>query len=212
MMLVRVVLAIVLMLGGCATQQKSIQSFDPAVLSRHLESVKPVAGWNIRGRLSLRTEKGGQIGRLRWARSVNRHQQIDLYGSLGSGHVRLVSQPNDAVLVDSEGEELIGTSAQMVLDEYIGWQFPVEELDSWVVGRPHPGAPAFKEWDTNGYIVLIEQSGWRVQISRYKQYGEYALPTRFRLIPTEAVETSSGTPNDRQPSEIRLVISSWSVN
>lgn len=211
-MIVRVVLAIAFILGGCSTQQKIIQSFDRDVLDSHTRSLTSIEHWKIRGRLSVKTDKGGQIGRLHWSRDKSNHQ-IDIYGSLSSGHVRILSNPKETVLLDSEGEEIVGNSMREVLNAYVGWRFPAEELVSWIVGKAYPRASSSLEWDTNGRITSMEQAGWRVALSRYDQFGDYQLPTRFRLSATEELQRaiSQERPDQAQPSEIRLVISNWSV-
>ena len=212
-MIVRVVLAIAILLGGCSTQQKIIQSFDRDIVDNHVRHLTSIENWKISGRLSVKTEKGGQIGRLHWNRNSS-HHRIDIYGSLSSGHMRILSKPNEVVLLDSEGAQIVGGSVREVLDEYIGWQFPAEELESWVIGKPYPRASYTMEWDTSGRIMFIEQAGWRVKLSRYDQFNDYQLPTHLRLSATEEVqrEISQEQPHQSQPSEIRLVISHWTVN
>lgn len=212
-MIVRVVLAIAIILGGCSTQQKTIQSFDRDIVDGHIRHLSLIANWQIKGRLSVKTEQGGQIGRLHWNREGGSHR-IDIYGSLSSGHVRIRSEPNQAVLLDSDGAEIVGGSAREVLDQYIGWPFPVEELENWIIGKPYPRASYTMEWDSAGRIMSIQQAGWRVALSRYGQFGDYQLPTHLRLSATEEAkrDMSQERPEQPQPSQVRLVISHWTVN
>ena len=213
MIIIRMVLAIVIVLGGCSTQPKIIQSFDSAVLEAHVSRVVSIDSWTIRGRLGIRTDRGGQIGRMVWTRSGVAHQ-IDVYGSLGSGHLRITVQPDEAVLVDSDGQELRGSTAQAVLEEYIGWPFPVAQLGSWIIGVADPESPALQTWDSDGYVRSIDQAGWQVSLSRYGQFDGHHLPTRYRLVATEQLQNEmlAKRPDQALPSQIRLVINSWALN
>jgi len=212
MIILRVVFAIAIMLGGCSTQQKVIQSFDPAVLEAHVSTLTSIDSWKIQGRLGIRTDKGGQIGRMVWTRHDADHQ-IDLYGSLGSGHVRITVVPDEAVLVDSNGLILIAPTAQEVLDEYVGWHFPVTELSSWIIGIAHPDSSALTQWDELGRVISIQQAGWLVTLSKYQAFGDYQLPTRFRLVPSEKLptEVAEDRPDQPKPSHVRLAINNWNL-
>ena len=213
MIIIRVVLvAAAIMFGGCASQQQFVQSFDPAVLEAHVSTLASIDRWKIRGRLGVRTDKGGQIGRMVWVRQGAEHQ-IDIYGSLGAGHMRITVHPGEAVLVDSEGQVLTGLTAQAVLDQYIGWHFPVAELESWILGTAYPDSPAEQQWDEAGRIMSIKQAGWRVSLSKYGEFDSYPLPTHFRLTATDELQTTMAAerPDQPQPSQIRLVINSWTV-
>ncbi len=212
MIIIRVVLATVIMLGGCASHQQLKQSFDPAVLDAHVSTLTSIDSWKIRGRLGVRTDKGGQIGRLVWLRQGAEHQ-IDIYGSLGSGHIRITVQPGEAVLVDSEGQVLTGATTQAVLNQYIGWHFPVAELENWIIGTIYPHSPAEQQWDEAGRIMSIEQTGWLVSLSKYAEFDSHQLPTRFRLVATDELRAAMAAkqPDQAQPSQIRLIINSWTV-
>ncbi len=208
-----IVLALVVILSGCSAQQTINYSSDRALLESHISKLASIDSWNIRGRLSIRTADGGQIGRLVWKRRGEVHQ-FDLYGSLGSGHVRISVEPGEVVLADSEGEMLTGSTAREVLDQYLGWQFPVEELGYWVIGTAFPGSFGAQKWDTLGHVVWIEQSGWQVSLSKYADVDHYQLPTRFRLVSTETIEQSPTNNNNEQaqPHQIRLIVTSWTLD
>ncbi len=206
-------LAIAFILAGCSTQQKVIQSFDAELRDAHLRTLASIDSWQIRGRLSIRTDRGGQIGRIAWTRRGASHQ-IDVYGSLGSGHVRISEEPGETALADSEGVTLIGSSAQEVLEAYLGWRFPAEELKSWIVGAASPRMSSRREWDTHGHLRQIEQAGWQVTLSRYSEFDGYELPTRFQVAAREELQRqmARSRPDEERPSQIRLVINSWAVD
>ncbi len=211
-MIARLALVAVLVMTGCSTQTVNY-SFDPAILDSHLSTLDLLDSWNIRGRLSVRTDKGGHIGRIAWARSGTNHQ-IDIYGSLGSGHIRILTNPREAVLTDSDGWTSVGANAQHVLDVYLGWRFPVTEMESWILGKAYPYSSAEKKWDTLGHVVEIEQEGWQVVFSQYDTFDGYDLPTRYRFFASDGLqqEMAEQRPQAEVPNEIRLVISSWSLN
>lgn len=212
-MIARMCLALVFALAGCVSQPKSMQSFDPAILNAHVGTLADIDNWKIKGRLSIRTVDGGQIGRLVWVRSDNTHE-IDLYGSLGSGHVRIFYKPGYAFLEDSDGTSHTGASAQAVLNQYLGWEFPAEELPNWLVGSTYPSASSQVKWNTNGYVTSIEQSGWLVTLSHYASVGDYQLPTRYRMVAHghfSEIQSGAEDKTDRK-TQIKLIVNSWSLN
>lgn len=211
-MIARLALVAVLVMTGCSTQNVNY-SLDPAILDSHLSTLELLDSWDIRGRLSVRTDKGGHIGRIVWARSGTNHQ-IDIYGSLGSGHIRIVVDSREAVLTDSDGWISVGANAQRVLDAYLGWRFPVTEMESWILGKAYPDSFAEQKWDTLGHVVEIEQEGWQVLFSQYDTFDGYDLPTRYRILASDELqqEMAEKRPQAEVPNEIRLVISTWSLN
>ncbi len=181
-------------------------SDDRAVLEYHLAQIQPIEKWLIKGRMSVRSEDGGNISSFVWQRTGSDHR-IEMSGSFGSGRVRVVHTSNQTLLEDSKGREVLGNSIGEVLSKYTDLQLPINELESWVVGKPHPGSSAEYRWDQEGRLVHLAQSGWKVSYSRYGEFGGYALPTKCRLtfdaIVADGVQTSA--------LEIRLVIRDWGV-
>ncbi len=209
LLLVAVLLGVV----GCATQQKMSQSFDTAVRDAHLRTLVAIDTWKIKGRLSVRTDQGGHIGRLLWTRKGSIHQ-IDIYGSLGAGHVRIAARPGLAELTDSKGHSLSRPTMQAALEAYVGWYFPGAELASWIVGAVAPGSVARQEWDTLGRLGLIEQAGWQVRLSKYDSIDPYELPTRIDLVAGDQwqQEMTARQPAGDRPVHIKLVINSWGIH
>ena len=182
------------------------------MLDSHLRTLESIDAWTISGRLSVTTGKRGQIGKMRWYRNGSSHR-IEIYSTLGSGHARILSDPNKSVLVDSEGVEIVAITIEQVLDEYVGWHIPAAQLQSWIIGKAYRQSPAELEWDSAGRITSIEQSGWRVEISRYDQVGDHQLPMHLRLLDIDEAERTNPPQQDTsRPTEIRLVISNWTVN
>ncbi len=214
-MIPRLVLAAVLLLlaAGCSIQQKVIQSFDAEVLAAHLRSLESIDSWNIRGRLGVRTDQGGYIGRLVWMRTGNAHQ-IDLYGSLGSAHVRISIGPAKVELIDSEGTTLVRPTVQEVFEAYMGWHFPMTELESWIIGAVRSDSATLQEWDARGRLSLIEQSGWRVRLSNYDDVNGYELPTRLHMTATDEMrrKMAEQNPGGKRPLQIRLVVNRWTAH
>ena len=181
-------------------------SDDRSVLEYHLAQIQPIDKWLIKGRMSVRSEDDGSISSFVWQRSGSDHR-IEMSGSFGAGRVRVLHTSNQTLLEDSKGREVSGNSVDEVLSKYTDLQLPINELESWIVGKPHPGSSAEYRWDREGRLVHLAQSGWKVSYSRYGEFGGVALPTKCRLTVdpnvADGVQTSA--------LEIRLVIRDWGI-
>ena len=206
------VLVAAIMISGCATIDSVQHSDDVSVYEQHIQSVAAIDHWEIKGRLSARTENKGDISRILWQRAHDQHR-LELYGTFGSRRLRIFQDIEGVTLEDTQGSTIEGTSVRQVISERTGWELPVEELIHWMVGSVNSDLPADVTWDINGHPISIVQSGWDVSLANYRLFGQYMLPTRLtakRFTHNEAADSDSGS-SDSQYIEIRLVISDWGI-
>ncbi len=205
------VLALALAIGGCATIDQVEYSQDRALYTRHAQTIASINAWEIRGRLSARSENRGDIAQLLWNRAENKHH-LELYGTLGSRRLRIFQDSESVSLEDTQGAMIEGTSARAVIKERTGWDLPIDELIYWIVGAVSEDAPAQVKWDTNGHLVSIVQAGWDVSLANYRSFGGYQLPTRL-FINRLAEQDKGGDvqSSELQTFEIRIAIKQWGV-
>ena len=85
--------------------------------------------------------------------------------------------------------------AEFELRMRYGWTIPVASLRYWALGIPDPEVPAITEFDEEGRLAHLEQSGWVVKISRYRDGGGQQMP---RIL-------TATNPDTR----VRMVIDRW---
>lgn len=195
--------------ASCTTIETAVESVDLELYRDHAARVSTLENWDIRGKISVRAGSKGEIGRMIWTRNGNAHQ-LELYGNFGSRRIRMVQDSNSAMLEDSQGRKIVGSTIQSVLAEHTEQELPIDALAYWVAGLIYPEASSVNVWDTEGRLISIQQSGWSVHFSKYRFFGDYELPTKLNIVsltntkPTEEAD-------DRIVDEIRIIISEWGV-
>jgi outer membrane lipoprotein LolB len=166
----------------------------------HATALAPLANWELRGRLAVRSDARGGQASLSWRREAARHS-IRLNGPLGRGVVRVTQDEQGARLTDAERREFEAASAEELLYLYTGWQLPIASLDWWVRGLPAPGLDVQRDLDESGRLKTLHQQGWQVQYEEYMRLGALDLPNRL---------TFRHAARDGRPAiEVRLVIERW---
>lgn len=154
----------------------------------------------IAGKVGVREAGENFSANLLW------HQQgtafeIDLWGPLGQGRVKLVKK-NDLIELRSDRGLLAEGDAETVMRQQLGWSLPVDVLPAWVQGQPLTHAPVRAiSRDDRGRISGFEQLGWTVLLERYRTV-ENALVQRD--LPTRVTAT-------RGEDRVRLVVSEWRI-
>ncbi len=163
-----------------------------------------VTNWQIQGRLSARTAEEGWQASVRWVRERDRHE-IDLWGPLGRGHLRISQDPFGAELLDSERNHYRAATGEALLLDTTGWRLPLEGLNYWVRGIPMPQSPAQQVLDDWGRLERLRQLGWEIDFLRYERSHGLELPSRLRLRREQPEIVQA------QLLEVRLVIERFSL-
>jgi outer membrane lipoprotein LolB len=194
------------LVGGCATTPERPPVADPgaAWLTRQ-KGLQALAGWELRGRVALRTRDDGWQASLVWTRQQDRHD-IDLSGPLGSGHMRLTQDRHGAQLRDSANKVLHAADVESLLIRATGWRLPFDGLNYWVLGLPAPGASGAQDIDAWGRLRTLRQSGWDIEFLGYAEFAGTELPSKL-FIRREQVATVAG-----ETLEVRLVIDRWDLH
>lgn len=201
--------AVCLLLTACATVPDRPPVGDPeGVFRRHHERLAPVEHWQIRARLALRTDSEGWLATLLWARR-GAHQQLDLTGPLGRGHLRLTSEPGQARLRDSDNNIYHAPTAEELVLRATGHRLPLGELQYWVRGLPAPGAVQRRELDAWGRLARLDQQRWRIEFLDYVRHGDLELPSR--LFARRAPDPANADNGLRETIEVRLAIEHWTL-
>lgn len=127
---------------------------------------------------------------------------IELWGPLGQGRVRLTGDGQRLALVDGDGRVLAEGGHDDVMHAHLGWSLPLEVLPDWVFGEPGDGpGVSLAEYDDAGRLVAFSQLGWAVA---YGQYREVNVESGARWLPRRVTA-------QRDDYRVKLVISEWQI-
>jgi outer membrane lipoprotein LolB len=146
--------------------------------------------FELNGRIAVRYRDEATSAAILW-RHRSAGDELLISGPLGQGVAR-ITREGETVTLTTASEEYRAADAESLTERVLGYRLPLAGLADWVRARPWPlGPAALAEYDLDGRLAVLEQSGWRIE---YLEYSG-ALPARLRL-------TYPGI-------ELRLAISEW---
>jgi outer membrane lipoprotein LolB len=186
--------AILTLLAACATTPESVDLPDIESWDARTVVLGDIENWEFKGRIAVKADDDGFNGKFNWA------QQGDAFsatvsGPLGMGTVRIEGDGQVVSLTDKDGVETVLQDAEVELRWRYGWTIPVTSLRYWALGIPDPDEPSTTEFDEQGLLSRLEQSGWVVEISRYREGGGQQMP---RILSATNTDT-----------RVRMVIDRW---
>jgi len=207
-----VVALCVLSLAACAstpTAPPAPESSLELKWHEHREQVSGIHQWHLSGRIGIRTDDSGGSANLRWKRGEGQ-DQIDLFGPLGGGRIRLDIDAAGARLRDSQGQDFFADSASEVMFKATGWVVPLEVLGDWIRGIPAPG-PHESEIDETGKLISLNQNGWTITFNDYVPHHQVLLPRKIRASASEEVvdELASRNQISGEQLVVKLYIDGW---
>ena len=154
-------------LAGCAAPVPQSTKTDQAEFLRY-------------GRFALKAEDFNRDpeavqGGFTW-RDTGVRFSLDLTDPMGSVIARLVVERTGATLTRSNGEQIYAQTPDALMQTVLGQKVPVEGLRNWLrtIKTPLAGMSMVVK-DPEGRIQIFEQSGWRVQLSRFDELGPQLL-------------------------------------
>lgn len=183
-----------LLLQGCARTPPA----TPVSWQQHSAAMAALEYWYLEGKLGYRTAADAGTARLSW-RQTPQSTEVSLSGPFGAGSAHIRADPDGAVLRQPGAAELRADSGEALSRELLGWELPVSELRDWVRGIPFRGTPVeAMHFDALGRLERLQQDGWALGFSDYRDTGAGFLPGR--------IEANDGR------VRIRLLIKSWRLD
>ena len=178
-----------MLLSSCALlSSKPVQVLRPSQLKS--------ASFALNGRISIDHQGKHHSAGLRWTHHP-RSDEILLFAPLGQTAARVYRDAEKATLDDSGGHYQ-AADAETLMEQVLGWHFPLSGLHQWVLGIPDSGDAALVERDDIGRISVLQQSGWEVHFLRYADTSPDSLPSRMQL--------------NHEDMQMRLLIDEWDWN
>lgn len=183
--------AVALLATGCATLPEPGGVDDWPARRSALQSLEH---WSLNGRMAVAAGTEGFSGGLYW-RQDGAMAAIELRGPMGGRAISIQMDGEAFSVTDGRGETVDGEDAQRLIASNIGTTLPIAELRFWLVGVPAPGAPHQETVGPDRRLLRLDQSGWQVAYSSYRDAEEIVLPARMEM-------TTDGL-------RLRVVVSEW---
>lgn len=192
-------LLLIALLAGCATHSgnERVTGENQNAWRTHKSEISQLDGWQIEGKLGIRSEQNSGSGTLFWLQRQS-YYDIRIAGPLGQGASRLTgrSGPGGQVTLEVANQgRYEADSPERLLLEQTGLNLPVSNLLWWVRGLPVPDSRSDIELDPQGRLLTLAQDGWQLEYDRYATHNGYDLPERIKL--------------QGYDMDITLVIKSW---
>jgi len=145
-----------------------------------LGSMASLDDWRVRGKVAYRLPGDAGSASLDW-QQADEQSELRLSGPLGVGSTEIQNQ-GALLRVKRDGiERLYPADAAPWLPGGTLLPVPVDSIKYWLRGLPNPAqAIAVLETD-NALASRIEQSGWIVEYSDYKDVQGIPMPARLLL-------------------------------
>ena len=170
------------LLTGCASlTQPAIETADAAAINAmwaaRQQQLSALSGFEAIGRVAVKG--GGLSGALRWQQQGEVFH-VRIAGPFGAGALSIEGTPTQ-VAIKGKDIDLVTDQPAQVLAARTGWRLPLDSLRWWVLGLPAPDValPASVTLDDQGRALALQQNGWTLRYSAYREDLSPAMPGRI---------------------------------
>lgn len=183
------------LLAGCAgTPKHAVDLPDISTWELRQQVLSSVEHWQFRGRIGVKAGDEGFNAKFSWTQDGDDFDAT-VSGPLGIGTVLIEGDGRRMTLTDKDGEKTVLNDPEADLLYRYGWTIPVNSLRFWALGIPDSSIPAETELNDEGRLSHMEQSGWTVDITKYRDAAGQVMP---RTLTAENPDT-----------RVRMVIDRW---
>ena len=171
------------LLSGCAglTSHETLSGQgDPAQWQAHKAQASQLNGWQISGKVGIRSPRESGSATLFWLQRQD-YFDIRLAGPMGRGAARLTGRPGAVNLDAANQGQFQAESAEALLQQQLGWSLPVAHLFWWIRGLPAEDSKSRLTLDSESRLAKLEQDDWQVEYLSYVEQNGYWLPERMKL-------------------------------
>lgn len=157
----------------------------------------PRSRWTITARIAVSSGQDGGSGELEW-RQDGAQYTFTVHAPVTGRTWKLSGDAQRATLEGVDPKPDVGSDAQQLLHDRLGWDVPLTDLGAWIRGLRAAGGHATVQYDERNLPAVIEQSGWKVEYRDWFGDRTPALPRK--------VFASRGN------ARVRVVLSSWNFD
>lgn len=188
-----------LLLAGCASLEKHQLVVKTIIIEPEAALAIAQTDFSLIGRISVKTDKDGFSGGIRWQHKEHFHNLL-LLSPIGQV-VAQIEQDNQGIqLITSDRQIYYAESIEDLTEQVFGWKLPIAGLEYWIMGKTNPQTAAEIDIDRDDKVVAIRQDGWEVTYLAF-----------FSHLPSQPIDKSFpriielNYPN----LKLKLVIDSW---
>ena len=163
----------------------------------HRQSLQHIAGWRVTGRVAVHTPDNGWNASVLWDQIDASRYTVKFSGPFRQGVAALQVTPDNVTLSVPDRPVMVAGNAETLLRTELGWEIPMNALRFWMVGLPANDSSFAAEFDNDGRLTQLTQSGWRTDYQRYVSVDNMTLPARMQITNGEV--------------KLRFIIDRWSV-
>jgi outer membrane lipoprotein LolB len=177
------VLAILLVLPACAPRAIRPAAAPDLARAEQLLSERESLlferdRFDLAGRIAISDGKDGGSGRFDWQQRGAAYS-LRFAAPVTARSWRLEAQPGQALLIESNGAVRVANTAEELLQRELRWHLPSDSLRYWVLGMRAPGAESDVEFDEEGQLALLRQSGWEIRYVQFDGTHNPPLPRKL---------------------------------
>lgn len=159
--------------------------------------------FELTGKLGVRAPGDSGSANLKWQQVPGRFE-ITLSGPMGIKRTTITGTDAGVELVQADRRIRAQTAEELIFNE-TGWEFPVSQLAYWIRALPAPYAKVdHSARDAAGLLTELRQLGWDISFSNYQ---DYPVPDQLTLqlpMPHKIVASREGY-------RITLVAQKWAL-
>ncbi len=135
--------------------------------------------WQLNARVAIKTPQDSITASLNWQ---NNNAKFDflLSGAFGVTYAHLIQKKDSASLEIPDSDKLYHNNAEQLLNQALGWEFPINALSYWVKGLPSGQPGEIVNYNEQGQLSQIELNQWQITFSKYKRYQGVLLPKMIK--------------------------------
>ncbi|NOQ64539.1 MAG: outer membrane lipoprotein LolB [Methyloprofundus sp.] len=181
-------------LAACST----VEVYDASV-GRELSNQQALdlEEWYFHGRVLIKSDEL-LTANIQWQHTREEEQgrfaerdDINLFGALGLGAVKIALNEQEISLDTGSGEVLRSEDKDAFIAQHVGFVVPITALRRWVIGTYLQDVPV--QVFTDGF----EQLGWRVSYTEYMQAPTGVMPRKIKI--------------SKGHIKLKLIIDQWGV-
>ena len=175
------VLIIYLFLSACTQLKAPTPTHsDGDLIGRwesHIQQLQQLQQWTLKGRIGSRSAYRAESASILWQQQ-SEHFKIHLSGPLGQGSLSVQGTESHIEVQSASTGKLSSNKPQQLLDETLGWTFPLSDVKNWILGNPGKALSELDEYklDEFGRLIFFRQNGWQANYHNYRKTGNIYLP------------------------------------
>ena len=177
----RLILALLPAIVLSACVQAPVETTLAPAWEARKDALMRLQTWDLKGRIAVRTADDSGSGSLYWTQRPEEYA-LRVIAPFSGGMYELNGAADAVSLRTPDNNLLHAADAETLLQQAVGWHFPVSELVYWIRGLPAPSLVVDQLLlDAENRISALSQGGWSIRYKRYKGVSGISMPARLDL-------------------------------